>query len=91
MLTAMYLLTRRAFAVGFEWLRLIQLSVVMGGIAVAGDVLLPTHGAVGFLPRGGFLAIPAVLYRPASVTPEELGGLRALVRTSSPPPRRGRG
>ena len=80
MLTVMHLLTRRAFAVAFEWLRLAQLVLVMGGIAAAGDVLLPTHGAVGFLTRAlAFLVIPAVLYLIGFVHPEEVGGLRALV------------
>ena len=37
--------------------------VVLGGLAVAGDLLLPTHGAVGFLTprRGAALAMPLVL------------------------------
>ena len=39
------------FAVAFEWRRLAHLTLVMGGIAVLGDVLLPTHGVVGFLAR----------------------------------------
>jgi hypothetical protein len=52
----------------------------MGGIAAAGEVLLPTHGAVGFLTRAlAFLAIPVVLYLIGFVHPKELDGLRALV------------
>jgi O-antigen/teichoic acid export membrane protein len=88
MLTVMHLLTRRAFAVAFEWLRLAQLALVMGGISVAGELLLPTHGAVGFLSRAvAFLAIPAALYLIGFVHPQELAGLRALVVAM----RRGRG
>jgi O-antigen/teichoic acid export membrane protein len=80
MLAVMYVLTRRAFAVGFEWRRLIQLSVVMGGIAVAGDLLLPTHGAVGFVTRAaGFAAIPLVLLATRFGHPQELQQLRALL------------
>ncbi len=80
MLAVMYVLTRRAFAVGFEWRRLIQLSVVMGGIAVAGDLLLPTHGAVGFVTRAaGFAAIPLVLLATGFGHPQELRQLRALL------------
>ncbi len=80
MLTAMHLLTRRAFAVAFEWVRLVQLVVVIGGIAAAGEVLLPTHGAVGFASRAvAFLAIPAALFLIGFVHPQELGALRALV------------
>ncbi|MGA2469585.1 MAG: oligosaccharide flippase family protein [Solirubrobacteraceae bacterium] len=47
-----YLLTRRLFSVGFEWGRLAKLVGVFAAIAVAGDLLLPTHGLEGFLERG---------------------------------------
>jgi hypothetical protein len=49
--------------VQFEWLRLAQLALVIGGMAAAGDLVLPTSGAVGFVARGAvFLAIgPALL------------------------------
>jgi O-antigen/teichoic acid export membrane protein len=77
MLTVMHLLTRRAFAVAFEWLRLAQLAGVIGGVSVAGDLLLPTHGAIGFLTRAAaFLAIPPALYLIGFVHPQELAGLR---------------
>ncbi len=63
MLGFMHLLTRRQFAVQFEWLRLAKLAVVMGGLAALGDVLLPTSGAVGLLARLAVLAAigPALL------------------------------
>jgi O-antigen/teichoic acid export membrane protein len=63
MLTFMHLLTRKQFAVRFEWLRLAQLAIVMGGLAALGDVLLPTHGLIGFLTRLVVLAAigPALL------------------------------
>ena len=81
MLALMHLLTRRAFKAEFEWRRLLQLAVVMGGVAVAGDLLLPTHGAVGLLPRAAaFLAIPALLYLTRFAHPQELGQARALVQ-----------
>jgi hypothetical protein len=77
MLMAMHMLTRRAFAVAFEWGRLAELATVMGGVAVAGNLLLPTHGAVGFLTRAAaFLAIPPALYLIGFVHPQELAGLR---------------
>jgi O-antigen/teichoic acid export membrane protein len=63
MLVVMYLLTRGLFRVDFEWRRLLELVVVMGGAAAAGDLLLPTHGAVGFLTRlAAFALIPLVLW-----------------------------
>ena len=51
MLTFIHLLTRRHFAVSFEWGRLAQLVIVVGGFAVVGNLALPTHGALGLLSR----------------------------------------
>ncbi len=90
MLTVMYLLTRHAFAVAFEWARLGRLVVVMGGLAAAGDLVLPTHGALGLLTRAFVAAVigPAVLAT-GFAHPAELGQLRALVdrvRRVYPPP-----
>jgi O-antigen/teichoic acid export membrane protein len=80
MLAVMHLLTRRAFAAQFEWRRLLQLVIVMGGLAALGDLLLPTHGAVGLLSRAAvFAAIPLVLHLARFAHPEELAQLRALV------------
>ncbi len=79
MLLVMYLLTRRAFAVVFEWRRLIQLVVVMGGVAVVGDLVLPTHGALGLLSRiAAFAAIPVLLRLTGFAHPREIGQLRAM-------------
>jgi O-antigen/teichoic acid export membrane protein len=62
MIAAMHFLTRRAFAASFEWFRLAQLTVVLGGLSVAGDLLLPTHGLVGLVSRAAVLAaMPLVL------------------------------
>jgi O-antigen/teichoic acid export membrane protein len=90
MLAAMHLLTRRAFTVAFEWRRLAQIAIVAGGIAVAGDLVLPTHGAVGFLTRlAAFAAIPLVLYVTGFAHAREMAEVRALVaraRRSAPSP-----
>jgi O-antigen/teichoic acid export membrane protein len=81
MLTAMHLLTRRAFKVDFEWRRLAQVVIVAGGVATAGELLLPTHGAVGLLSRlVAFFAIPALLYVTRFPHDEELVALQQLVR-----------
>jgi O-antigen/teichoic acid export membrane protein len=63
MLGVMHLLTRRAFPVDFEWRRLTQLVIVVGGLAAAGELALPTSGAVGFIARAAVWAIipPALL------------------------------
>ncbi|MGH2916795.1 MAG: lipopolysaccharide biosynthesis protein [Solirubrobacteraceae bacterium] len=80
MLAVMHALTRRAFAVSFEWLRLAQLAVVIGGLAVAGDLLLPTAGIVGLLARLAVLAaIPLVLLATGFAHAAELRAGRALV------------
>ncbi len=80
MLGVMHLLTRRVFAVRFEWLRLAQLTLVFGGLAVAGELLLPTHGAVGFLTRAAvILAAPLLLLLTGFAHPQEFDGVRRLV------------
>jgi O-antigen/teichoic acid export membrane protein len=80
MLGVMHALTRRAFAVSFEWRRLAQVVIVMGGIAVAGDVVLPAHGAAGFVTRAAaFLAIPAALYLTGFAHDRERAQLRTLL------------
>ena len=80
MLAVMHALTRRAFSVAFEWRRLAQLAAVMGGVAVLGEVLLPTHGAVGLITRAAaFAAIPALLWLTGFAHPHELSRARAAV------------
>jgi O-antigen/teichoic acid export membrane protein len=91
MLVVMYLLTRRAFHVAFEWRRLAQLTLVMATIATGGELLLPTHGAVGFLTRAAALAaIPLVLYLSGFSHPEELAQARRLAHTARRAARRQR-
>ena len=52
----------------------------MGALATGGDLLLPTHGAVGFLTRAAvFAAIPPVLYLTGFAHPQELQQARALL------------
>jgi O-antigen/teichoic acid export membrane protein len=80
MLTVMYLLTRNVFAVDFEWGRLARLVVIMGGLTVAGDLVLPTHGALGLLTRlAVFAAIPLALLGTGFAHRAELRQARALV------------
>jgi O-antigen/teichoic acid export membrane protein len=85
MLAAMYLFARRLFAVAFEWSRLVQLVCVLGGMAVAGELLLPTAGILGFLERAAVLAaIPLALVATGFFRPEERTRLRALARRVVP-------
>jgi O-antigen/teichoic acid export membrane protein len=80
MLVVMHLLTRSVFHVGFEWRRLALLVAILGGVAVSGDLLLPTSGVAGFVLRTAWLAlIPALLVATHFFTSRELIGARALL------------
>ncbi|HEY4996650.1 MAG TPA: lipopolysaccharide biosynthesis protein [Solirubrobacteraceae bacterium] len=80
MLAVMYLLTRTLFRVGFEWARLAQLVAILAGVAVSGELLLPTSGAVGLLSRFAWLAlVPAALLATRFFHPHEREGARALL------------
>jgi O-antigen/teichoic acid export membrane protein len=80
MLAVMHVLTRRVFAVRFEWRRLLQLGAVMGGVAVIGELLLPTHGAVGLLTRAAaFAAIPPLLWITGFAHRQELAQARGAI------------
>jgi O-antigen/teichoic acid export membrane protein len=80
MIGAMHFLTRRAFAASFEWIRLIKLVVVLGGMAAAGDLLLPTHGLVGFISRAAVLAaMPLALVAAGFTHPQEREQARVLL------------
>ena len=80
MLAVMYALTRRVFRVNFEWRRLAHLVVLMGAIATAGEVLLPTTGAVGLLSRGAAVAaIPVALWVTGFVASREKRRVRQLM------------
>jgi hypothetical protein len=74
MLVAVHVLTRRLFTVPFDWPRLARIVAIVGGISVAGELLLPTSGADGFLLR--VLALAAV---PLALAPELLRLRRELL------------
>jgi len=80
MIGFMHVLTRRAFAASFEWLRLVQLTVVLGGLSAAGDLLLPTHGLVGLASRTAVLAaMPLVLLATGFAHGAEIEQARVLL------------
>jgi hypothetical protein len=75
----MYALTRSLFHVPFEWGRLALVVLVAGGLATAGEVLLPTSGAGGFLARAAVLcAIPVVLLAAGFLRPGEADAVRRV-------------
>ncbi len=80
MLAVMYLLTRSLFKVGFEWLRLAQLTAILAGVAVSGELLLPSHGLAGLALRVAWLVlVPAALALTRFFHPHERAQARALV------------
>lgn len=79
MLLVMYLLTRSLFRVGFEWRRLAQLAAILAGVAVSGELLLPSHGLVGLVARAAWLGlVPAALLASRFFHPHELAQARRL-------------
>lgn len=80
MLVVIHLLTRRLFAVPFEWGRMALIGVVLAGVAVAGEQLLPTHGLGGLLTRGAALALVPLLVAPLATREERRLVWRVLRR-----------
>jgi len=81
MLAVMYVLSRHLFEVSFEWGRLAHLVVAIGGITVAGELLLPTTGAAGFFERAAVLsAIPLALLATGFFGPAERARMRQLLQ-----------
>jgi O-antigen/teichoic acid export membrane protein len=80
MLIVMHLLTRKLFVVGFEWLRLAQLTAIFTAVAVSGELLLPTSGFAGIALRVLWLAlIPVLLLLTRFFRDDERSQARALV------------
>jgi len=80
MLLVMHLLTRRLFAVAFQWRRLAQLTLILAGVAVSGELLLPSSGFAGIALRIVWLAlIPALLLLTRFFGAEERSQARSLL------------
>jgi O-antigen/teichoic acid export membrane protein len=83
MLAVLYALTRSLFHVAFEWGRLAQLVAILAGVAVSGELLLPTSGLAGFALRALWLAlVPALLLGTRFFRSQELHGARELWRAA---------
>jgi len=83
MLVVMHLLTRRLFAVAFQWRRLALLTTILAGVAVSGELLLPSSGFAGFALRALWLAlIPLLLAITRFFGPEERAQARAVIADS---------
>ncbi|HEY2767086.1 MAG TPA: lipopolysaccharide biosynthesis protein [Solirubrobacteraceae bacterium] len=80
MLAVLYALTRSLFAVDFEWGRLGLLCAILVGVAVSGELLLPTSGLGGFVLRALWLGlVPALLLVTRFFSAQELSGARGLL------------
>jgi O-antigen/teichoic acid export membrane protein len=80
MLFVMHLLTRRLFAVAFQWRRLAQASAILAGVAVSGELLLPSSGIAGIALRALWLCLaPALLLLTRFFDAEERAQARALI------------
>jgi O-antigen/teichoic acid export membrane protein len=80
MLVVMYTLTRNLFRVGFQWRRLAQLAAIFAGVAVSGELLLPTSGFAGLALRVVWLGlVPALLLGTKFFAPQEWDQARALL------------
>jgi len=79
LLAVLHLLTRRLFPVSFEWRRLLHVVGVCGGVAVLGELLLPTSGAAGLLSRAAAaLLIGPLLIATGFLRPPERAALLRL-------------
>jgi O-antigen/teichoic acid export membrane protein len=84
MLLVMYLLTRRLFAVPFQWRRLAQATAILAGVAVSGELLLPTSGFAGIALRVLWLAlVPILLVLTRFFDSDERTQARALIADAS--------
>src|SRR4051812_12335890 len=82
MLVVVHLLTRRLFAVPFEWGRLGTIVAIIGGISTAGELVLPTAGWAGFAARTAALAaIPICLLLARIFTVQQVARFWALLRS----------
>jgi O-antigen/teichoic acid export membrane protein len=81
MLVVLHLLTRRLFAVPFEWGRLAHAVALLGGVAVAGELLLAPAGVSGFVTRAlALAALPAAFAVTGFVRDAEWAGVRSVLR-----------
>jgi O-antigen/teichoic acid export membrane protein len=83
MLTVLYALTRSLFRVAFDWRRLMLLVAILAGVAVSGELLLPTSGLGGFVLRAlWLLLVPTLLFATRFFAPRELSAARGMVRAA---------
>lgn len=83
MLATIHTLTWGVFRISFEWARLARLLLILGGVAVSGELLLPTSGFVGLLTRAlWFCLIPVLLLATRFLRPREMTQLRVILTSA---------
>jgi peptidoglycan biosynthesis protein MviN/MurJ (putative lipid II flippase) len=75
----MYAFTQRLFHVPYEWRRLGLVIAAAIALVAGGELLLPTEGAAGLIPRVAlWLAFPLVLWAAGFLEPAERAAVRSL-------------
>lgn len=83
MLVVIHASTWSVFPVSFQWARLGRLVLVLGGVSISGELLLPTSGATGLISRALWLTlIPALLMVTRFLQPREVDQARILISTA---------
>ena len=82
MIATLWFLTRRLFEVAFQWGRLAVLALVFGGLSIAGNLLLPTEGAIALIERLAVLALIVVVLKLVGFVRPEEAALFARARAS---------
>jgi O-antigen/teichoic acid export membrane protein len=83
-LALMYGFTQRLFPVPYEWGRLARIVGIATLLVAAGELLLPTEGAAGFLGRAALVAAyPFALAASGFLREGERHALRALVNPAA--------
>ena len=78
-LALMYVFTQRLFPVPYQWGRLARVVLTSAALVGAGELLMPTSGALGLLGRSAlFAAYPLALFASGFFTPGERAWLVRL-------------
>ncbi len=79
MLALMYAVTRRVFAVPFQWGRMGRIVAIAGGVYAAGELLLPDSGVIGFASRAALVPLfVGLLFASGFLHPVERDRIRGL-------------
>ena len=78
----MYAFTQRLFPIPWQWGRLAVIAVSAAALIVAGELLLPTDGALGLLSRAVLVGLyPLILWWGGAVAADERAAVRQALAT----------